>query len=354
MATISPAKASGKKSGIKILQQGEIMFSEKDPAQSLFIIQSGQVRLFRPKGRGFVDLAILRAGEVIGEMAYFDDKAGRRSCSASALVRTEVIEISFKAFEKTMSGLNPWFKTIINTLANRLRQTNEKVKNLESNSVSFGKDGHVGQYKFFQNADVVKILALIYLAFKTHSEEKDGKHELHSNKLKFYILDVMAIPEVKLEEFMNLLRNEQFLEIAPDEDNLPRLIQISNLDRFRSMLVFFNTQRTLTDDKQLDISGKCEKLLKKILDQLVAAGGDSPKMKADITVILDDFKSRNVPITEEDLRDAVKAGIAEDLLVGAGNNLSSVIDLEKLKKLYPSIKLMNSIASENEDKAKGS
>ena len=35
-----------------------------------------------------------------------------------------------------MSGLNPWFKTIINTLANRLRSTNARVKELESNSAS--------------------------------------------------------------------------------------------------------------------------------------------------------------------------------------------------------------------------
>ena len=127
--------AQQKKSGIRTFKPGEVLFNENDPATSLYIIQKGQIRLFRPKGRGFVDLAILRSGEVIGEMAYFDEKSRRRSCSASAIVTTEVIEISFVAFAKTMEGLNPWFKTIINTLANRLRKTNERVKELETNSV---------------------------------------------------------------------------------------------------------------------------------------------------------------------------------------------------------------------------
>ena len=40
---------------------------------------------FRPKGKGFVEIAVLRKGEVIGEMAYFDEKQSLRSCSASAL-----------------------------------------------------------------------------------------------------------------------------------------------------------------------------------------------------------------------------------------------------------------------------
>jgi CRP/FNR family cyclic AMP-dependent transcriptional regulator len=58
-----------------------------------------------------------------------------------------------------MSGLNPWFKTIINTLANRLRQTNSRVKELESNSasVNYGTGKHSG-YEFFKANDVIKIL----------------------------------------------------------------------------------------------------------------------------------------------------------------------------------------------------
>src|SRR5690606_25733337 len=128
------AASSQKKSGIRSFKPSEVLFHENDIAQSLFIIQTGQIRLYRPKGRGFVELAILRAGEVIGEMAYFDEKSRRRSCSAQAIVTTEVIEISFPGFEKTMAGLNPWFKTIITTLADRLRKTNERVKSLETNS----------------------------------------------------------------------------------------------------------------------------------------------------------------------------------------------------------------------------
>ena len=101
-----------KKSGILTLDSGEVLFNDGDGAQSLFIIQSGQVRLYKPKGKGFIEIAVLRSGEVMGEMAFFaeSDTEARRSCSAQAVVKTEIIEISFQAFSKTMEGLNPWFK----------------------------------------------------------------------------------------------------------------------------------------------------------------------------------------------------------------------------------------------------
>jgi CRP/FNR family cyclic AMP-dependent transcriptional regulator len=164
MATPAKEKAG---SGLRQLKPGEILFNDGEKANSLFIIQKGQLRLFKPKGKGFIEIATLRAGEVIGEMAYFDDDGGgKRSCSASAMVGSEVIEISFSAFAKTMSGLNPWFKTIINTLANRLRQTNSRVKELESNSasVNYGTGKHSG-YEFFKANDVIKILGTFYLVF---------------------------------------------------------------------------------------------------------------------------------------------------------------------------------------------
>ena len=348
-----PQAAAGaqKKSGIKTYNPGDVLFHENDAATSLFIIQKGQVRLYRPKGKGFVDLAILRAGEVIGEMAYFDEKSRRRSCSAAAIVTTEVIEISFNAFAKTMQGLNPWFKTIINTLADRLRKTNEKVKALETNSVGFGKEGKVADYVFYHTVDVMKILSTMYLVFKNHGEEKDGRWELHLNKLKFYLFDVFNVPEIKFEEFMNLLKSEHYMTIGKDEDGLPKILQIEDIDQFRSIVVFFNTQRRVEDSKKLNISNKCERFLRAIMEQFIAKGIDKPKWQCDISMILEDFKTRNVPITDEDLRDAIDAGLAEDILVGDGNKLTSVINYEKLKKVFPAIQMMNAIKRVNESKA---
>ncbi|OUR96338.1 hypothetical protein A9Q84_08255 [Halobacteriovorax marinus] len=349
--TTTARKQVAKKSGMRSFKPGEQMFNQNDPADSLFIIQKGQIRLYIPKGRGFVDLAILRSGEVIGEMGFFDQSAKRRSCSASALVSTEVIEISYNAFGKTMEGLNPWFKTIINTLADRLRKTNAKVKELESNSVGRATGGSVGEYVFFHTTDVTKFLSMFFLIIKSHGEVKEGKMEIHLNKMKFYLFDVFNLPEVKFEEFMRLCTEGHFLELADDEKGFPKLIRVSHVEQFREMVVFFNTQRVTDDSKKIKVSARCEVLLGAILRQLSTAGVDKDKWQADISTILNDFKQQGVNVSDEDLRDAVSCGLCEDILVGEGNKLTSVINYTKLKKLFPSIRMMNAVTKVNDTKS---
>ena len=344
-------KASAKKSGIKTIEAGEVLFHDKDSAESLYIIQSGQLRLYKPKGKGFIDLAILRSGEVLGEMAYFDEKSRRRSCSAAAMVKTEVVEISFNAFAKTIEGLNPWFKTIINTLADRLRKTNDKVKELEGNSVGYGTGGKTAGYIFLQNTDIIKILSTMYLVLKNHGEKKESHYEIHMKRLKYYLYDVYAIPEIKFEEFLNLLKEADLLKLGKDEDGFPKIIQCYNPEDLRNILVFFNTQRALDETKKLQMSKECTIFLKFILSWLHRTGASGPRVEADISDIVSEIKAANLRISEESLKDAVVAGLCEDIIVGNENNLTSIINYEKLKNLYPAIVLKLAIEDLNKAKA---
>ncbi len=357
-STGAPATAAAKtqqsqsgKSGIRSLKPGEVIFNEKDVADSLYIIQKGQIRLYLPKGRGFVEIAILRTGEVIGEMAFFDEKARRRSCSAAAIVTTEVVEISFNAFGKTMQGLNPWFKTIVYTLAERLRKTNDKVKQLESNSVGLSVGGKVADYKFFHSVDIVKILSLLYMTFKTHAEMKDGKAEVHQDKFRFYLLDVFNVKEIIWEELKIILETQGWLQMKNDADGFPKIMVAPSYDMFRNLMVFFNTQRQLDDAKRIKVSARCEIFLKAILDQMKTATITDGQGIANLNVIMDDFKATKVNITEEDLADAHHSGFTGDIVVGSGNVLSTTVAYTKLEKAFPGIKMMNAIEKVNETKA---
>ena len=57
--TLSSA-APVKKSGLRTLAPGEVLFNEGDNASSMFILQKGQLRLYITKGKGFVEIAVLR------------------------------------------------------------------------------------------------------------------------------------------------------------------------------------------------------------------------------------------------------------------------------------------------------
>ncbi len=356
MVTFSTSSSGGsqKKSGLKVLQPGEILFNDNDQAESLYIIQKGQIRLFKPKGRGYVDLAVLRAGEVIGEMAYFDPNSRKRSASASAIMQTEVIEISFQALDKTMTSLNPWFKTLINTLADRLRKSNEKIKSLESNSMGFGGAGKSPEYKFFQSQDVIRIFSLLFLVFKSHSykADDDGKFVVTLARLKMYAFEIFNIQEAKYEEFIQLLKEEAILFQGVDQEGMPALRCI-DFEVFRQFQVFFHAQRLMEDSKKLSISPKCEKFLVKVLEQVSEKiPNEEGQVQCNLSEILEWFKERNVAIGIDDFKEALAAKFCGDLIVGAGGKMFTMVNLEYLKKMFPVVKFQNALNKVNESKAR--
>lgn len=341
------------KSGLRRLKPGEILFNDGEKANSLFIIQKGQLRLFKPKGKGFIEIAVLRAGEVIGEMAYFDDDGGgKRSCSASAMISSEVIEISFSAFAKTMSGLNPWFKTIINTLANRLRQTNTRVKELESNSatVNYSTGKHSG-YEFFKTNDVLKLLGTLFLVFRSHGEERDGGVALHRKTLDLYAKEIYNLIESKMDEMIIVLESIGLLTTENDKDGLPKVLVLKNGDAIRSLFIFYNTEKYLTDDKKLEISPKCQMFLEKIHARAKSDPNNEQRLiLVKIDDILEKFESDKLGVTVDTLAEAREQSLVGEVIVGAGKELSVETDFQRLNKVLPNIKFKNRIAEANQNK----
>jgi CRP-like cAMP-binding protein len=346
----------GGKSGLRRLKPGEVLFNDGDHAESLYIIQKGQLRLYKPKGKGFIEIAVLRAGEVIGEMAYFDEdgSGNRRSCAAKAMVGTEIIEISFVAFKKTMAGLNPWFKTIINTLAKRLRKANSRIRELESNSVSHNYGGGgASTYEFFRGVDIVKSLSVLFLVMKGHGESGEKGLSLHKNTMSFYAQDVFNVQEVKFDQMMTILTEGGYMSMEKDENDQLKVICVPDIERIRSFLIFFNSQRTAPDEKKIKVSERCQTLLEKIVEQFKAKGIRDSKAVCDLSEILDEFKARNVNIGMGDLEDARKIGYVGEVVVGSGNKLTMPVEYAKLTQMLPTIKIMNSIAKFNETQSGG-
>lgn len=354
--------SSSAKSGMRTLKAGEVLFNEGDFADSLFIIQKGQIRLYKPKGKGFIELAVLRSGEVIGEMAYFDeDGSGRkRSCSASAVSSVEVIEISFAAFGKTMQSLNPWFKTIINTLVTRLRKTNLRIKELEDNAaVNYGRGAG---YEFMKPIEIMRVLGTLFLVFKAHGETKGQALSVHKRALTLYTSDMYQIMEVKLESVINLLVEMGLMEIHNDEDKLPHVYVLKNVEMIRQIFIFYNTERHLSEDKRMRISDRCEMLIAKILEKGPGYIKDIPNIRAtedspakftkmyDLTSVLEDFKEKNIPVTPTVLEDGRNVGLFGELIVLDGINYVE-IDFPKVQKLYPVIRFMNAARKMNQEKA---
>lgn len=352
------------KSGLRSLKPGEILFNDGEAADSLFIIQKGQLRLFKPKGKGFVEITVLRSGEVIGEMAYFDEDGSgkKRSCSASAITPVEIIEISFVAFGKTMQSLNPWFKTIINTLVARLRKTNLRIKELEDNAASVSYGSKQAGYEFLKPLEVMRILGTLFLVFKAHGELKQQAFVVTRKTLNLYTQEMYQMMEVKVESIINLLVQLGWMEIREDEDHFPNLFYLKNIEMIRQIFIYYNGERHLQDDKRMKIGEKCEMLLAKMIEKapslplidipnLRVIDDVAPKFTKyyNISPILLDFKSQGISINPDHINDAKNLGIMGEVVMKDSQVLVET-DYPKLQKLYPVIRFMNAVKKLNIEK----
>src|SRR5258707_3853493 len=121
----------------RILVGGEELFHENDSGDSLFIVQSGRVDIFK-NIRGDVDRSLASFGpaDVIGEMSFID--GARRSATARTTESSEFLVLSRQSFAKVQKErpeiAAAFFRNMAAIVASRLRTTNE----LYREAVAFG------------------------------------------------------------------------------------------------------------------------------------------------------------------------------------------------------------------------
>ena len=321
------------------LAKGENLFREGDVASSLFILKKGQLRLYKDKGDGIVDLAILRAGEVLGEMSYFDKDSTRRNCSASAMTDLEFVEISFEKFSKVIENLNPWFKTIISTLVERLNKSNARIKSLEAISAIDYSDSK-NSLTSLKPIDLAKVLSTIFLSFKAHAEVVGQKQSLKKRTLNLYARDVFNISEAKIEQIVTALTDLGLLSVVESADD--DILVTNQLDQIKSLFVSFNSERHLNQDKIIKVSNRCFLFLDKIWEKIKtqSASGDDEFVSLDITSVIKDLRESDSKVQIEDLADAKMQGFVKSVLVDE-DIYSLPVNYAKLKKYIYFLRVKN-------------
>ena len=116
--------------------------------------------------------------------------------------------------------MNPWFKKIIFTMADRLRDSNDLIKSMESNSVAYSRT-KISHYKFFNNSDLVKLLNYFITIFESYGNFSEHWMVLKKETLDYHILDIFNISEIKYEEFVRIMCELNYLVVqsASEEDN---------------------------------------------------------------------------------------------------------------------------------------
>ncbi len=103
---------------------GQIIFSEGDPGEEAFMVESGKVEIAKQHGNAELVLTSVDPGEMIGEMALVDPAP--RSATARAMRATTVVVIPKRVFERLLKQTNPVVRAVLNTTLRRLRAESSK------------------------------------------------------------------------------------------------------------------------------------------------------------------------------------------------------------------------------------
>ncbi len=117
------------------IEAGAIIFREGDQADEAYVIREGEVEVLKRAQHGEVRLATLTAGDVLGELALFE-QGMPRSATARALTPVVVCDvISREEFEQMLGQCPPRIMPIIMMVLDRLRSSNKRVSETEAASV---------------------------------------------------------------------------------------------------------------------------------------------------------------------------------------------------------------------------
>jgi CRP/FNR family cyclic AMP-dependent transcriptional regulator len=110
--------------------RGSRIFEEGTPGDKVYILLEGSVRISRQvAGMGEEALAVLKTGDYFGEMALIDDfprsadAVAHERCRCFVITKEKLADLLFVDRDLAYDLL--W--TFVRTLANRLRETNDKM-----------------------------------------------------------------------------------------------------------------------------------------------------------------------------------------------------------------------------------
>lgn len=114
-------------------QGGETIFKENDPGAALYIIEEGEVEIYKERSENRVILATLNEKQFFGEVALLDES--KRTASAKAVVDTKILAFSHVDFTWIIENSPVISSKILFSLgklvAKRLNQSNESIEKLQ-------------------------------------------------------------------------------------------------------------------------------------------------------------------------------------------------------------------------------
>lgn len=233
--------------GVKELKKGDILFREGDASDCMYVIKSGKIAITKSKGNSEIVLAELGHGDMLGEMAFFDDKP--RSAGARALADSVVIALPFKALHAQFKTFPEWLRAIVKTVNTHLRNANIKIKNLEQASKETENP--------FNSHMITRLLGVLGLVGFRYGEKVDEGIVVPMGTLRRYTIQVFQLPTNKMTMLLGILQGMGYLKVEELGEGRQRLTVfklteiLQTTDFYTDFLFKEESKRTPIDFKEM-------------------------------------------------------------------------------------------------------
>lgn len=320
---------------IKDLKKGEVLFREGDPSDCLYVIKKGIIAVTKAKGKGEIELAELKTGEMIGEMAFFDSKP--RSAGGKAKTDSTVIVLPFSALYAQFNNFPEWLKAMVKTINAKLRDANARIKNLETLSAD--------DTTMFPPHLITRLCGIISLVtYKAGEPEGDGKVVPYWT-LRTYCIQVFQQPTNKLDRIMEALQGFGIMKVEDLGEGKKKVTVLQHklldgfVDWYNDYLFKDESKRITVEDKELPV-----------IKALVFYGKkQTPNDKGEVQVSLTDIQNNSMKDLGYLVGTSSSDSLAEKKLVqdkqsAEGGVLTQKFVLKDLERIVPYWELVHALS----------
>jgi EAL domain-containing protein (putative c-di-GMP-specific phosphodiesterase class I) len=108
---------------------GEVLYRQGEPAESAWLIESGEIELSSLQAGRKVSQGVFGAGEMLGEVALLDDSP--HTATAAARSESVLLEIDHEQFDERLNAADPVVRTLVGNL---LRYKRSVLANLPADA----------------------------------------------------------------------------------------------------------------------------------------------------------------------------------------------------------------------------
>lgn len=311
--------------GIKQLSKGEILFREGDPSDAMYVIKKGSIAITKAKGNSEIILAELRPGEMLGEMAFFDNKP--RSAGAKAATDSEVIALPFAALHAQFKTFPEWLRAMVKTVNSHLRNANQTIKNLQSTNAE--------EKEMFPPHTITCLCAILSLVGLKAGEEVEEGIVIPSNMLRNYTIQIFKQPTYKMDKLLEVLSGLGYVKVEELGEGRRKITSLKHKE-LTKFVDWYNEYLFKDESKRITIEEKELSCLKAIIFYGNKAQKDE---KGRVTISLtemqnDSMKDLNQLIDVNAPNSLIEKGLCEDKQTKEGA-ITMAFNLDEVEKITP-------------------